>query len=127
MVAIGKVVFTSREHIIGLEARGKGLFGITLRYPYELRKEQDYFDDVPDPKITKDMLELATHIIENRRVRRSSQRRRQSLGWFCSAPWGRTNASASMPGCQPHHRLRRIRRNSKGPKGSQSAESKKDR
>jgi len=39
MVAIGKVVFTSREHIIALEARGKGLLGITLRYPYEVRKK----------------------------------------------------------------------------------------
>jgi DNA end-binding protein Ku len=66
MVAVGKVVFTSREHIIALEARGKGLVGITLRYPYEVREEQDYFDDVPDPKITKDMLELATHIIETK-------------------------------------------------------------
>jgi DNA end-binding protein Ku len=35
-VAIGKVVFTSREHIIALEARGKGLLGVTLRYPYEV-------------------------------------------------------------------------------------------
>jgi DNA end-binding protein Ku len=47
MVAIGKVVFTSREHIIALEARGKGLVGVTLRYPYEVRKEQEYFDDIP--------------------------------------------------------------------------------
>jgi hypothetical protein len=31
MVGIGKVVFTSREHIIALEARGKGMLGITLR------------------------------------------------------------------------------------------------
>jgi DNA end-binding protein Ku len=66
MVAVGKVVFTSREHIIALEARGKGLVGITLRYPYEVRKEQEYFDDIPAPKITKDMLELATHIIETK-------------------------------------------------------------
>jgi DNA end-binding protein Ku len=51
MVAIGKVVFTSREHIIALEARGKGLLGITLRYPYEVRNEADYFDDIPDEKI----------------------------------------------------------------------------
>src|SRR5882672_1750632 len=29
MVAIGKVVFTSREHIIALQARGKGMMGIT--------------------------------------------------------------------------------------------------
>ena len=66
MVAIGKVVFTSREHIIALEARGKGLLGITLRYPYEVRKEADYFDDIPDEKIPKDMLELASHIVETK-------------------------------------------------------------
>src|SRR5215831_11322642 len=39
MVALGRIVFTSREHVIALEARGKGLLGITLRYPYEVRKE----------------------------------------------------------------------------------------
>jgi len=39
MVALGRVVFTSREHVIALEPRGKGLLGITLRYPYEIRKE----------------------------------------------------------------------------------------
>jgi DNA end-binding protein Ku len=66
MVAIGKVVFTSREHIIALEARGKGLLGITLRYPYEVRNEADYFDDIPDEKIPKDMLELASHIVETK-------------------------------------------------------------
>jgi DNA end-binding protein Ku len=66
MVAIGKVVFTSREHIIALEARGKGLLGVTLRYPYEVRNEHEYFDYVPEPKITKDMLDLATHIVETK-------------------------------------------------------------
>jgi DNA end-binding protein Ku len=63
MVAIGKVVFTSREHIIALEPRGKGMLGVTLRYPYEVRNEEEYFDDIPEPKITKDMLDLATHIV----------------------------------------------------------------
>src|ERR1700730_5352170 len=66
MVAIGKVVFTSREHIIALEARGKGLLGITLRYPYEVRNEADYFGDIPDEKIPKDMLDLASHIVETK-------------------------------------------------------------
>jgi DNA end-binding protein Ku len=66
MVAIGKVVFTSREHIIALEARGKGLLGITLRYPYEVRKEEDYFDDIADEKIPKDMLDLASHIVKTK-------------------------------------------------------------
>src|ERR1700719_3747049 len=66
MVAVGKVVFTSREHIIALEARGKGLLGITLRYPYEVRNEADYFDDIPDEKIPKDMIDLASHIVETK-------------------------------------------------------------
>jgi DNA end-binding protein Ku len=67
MVAIGKVVFTSREHIIALEARGKGMLGVTLRYPYEVRNEEEYFDEIPEPKITKDMLDLATHIVETKK------------------------------------------------------------
>jgi DNA end-binding protein Ku len=66
MVAIGKVVFTSREHIIALEARGKGLLGVTLRYPYEVRNEADYFDDIPDEKLPKDMLDLASHIVKTK-------------------------------------------------------------
>src|SRR5499425_2730808 len=51
MVALGRVVFTSREHVIALEPRGKGLLGITLRYPYEVRQPEDYFDivDLGDP------------------------------------------------------------------------------
>ena len=66
MVALGRVVFTSREHVIALEARGKGLLGITLRYPYEVRDEKDYFDDIPNEKIPKDMLELAQHIVKSK-------------------------------------------------------------
>jgi DNA end-binding protein Ku len=66
MVAIGKVVFTSREHIIALEARGRGMLGVTLRYPYEIRDEKEYFDDIPDEKVPKDMLELASHIVETK-------------------------------------------------------------
>jgi DNA end-binding protein Ku len=66
MVALGRVVFTSREHVIALEPRDKGLLGITLRYPYEVRKQSEYFDDIPDEKIPKDMLELASHIVKSK-------------------------------------------------------------
>jgi DNA end-binding protein Ku len=69
MVAIGTVMFTTREHIIALEARGKGMMGVTLRYPYEVRKEAEYFDDIPDEKVPKDMLELASHIVETKSAR----------------------------------------------------------
>jgi DNA end-binding protein Ku len=58
-VAIARVVLTNREHIIALEARGKGLVGMLLRYPYEISNENEYFDDIQDVKVTKDMLDLA--------------------------------------------------------------------
>ena len=66
MVALAKVVFTSREHIIALEARGKGMVGVTLRYPYEVRAEDEYFDTIEDEKIPKDMLDLAVHIVNTK-------------------------------------------------------------
>jgi DNA end-binding protein Ku len=66
MIALGKVVFTSREHIIALEARGKGMLGVTLHYPYEVRDEKDYFDTIEDEKIPKDMIDLAVHIVETK-------------------------------------------------------------
>jgi DNA end-binding protein Ku len=66
VVALGKIVFTNREHIIALEPRSKGLLGMTLRYPYEIRKEEEYLDDVPNESVPKDMLELATHIVHTK-------------------------------------------------------------
>ena len=66
MVALGRLVLTSREHVIALESRGKGLMGTLLRYPYEVRDEADYFDDIPAAHVTKDMLELARHIVKTK-------------------------------------------------------------
>src|SRR6476660_4281021 len=65
-VALGRVVLTSREHVIALEARDKGLMGMLLRYPYEVRDSAEYFDEIQDVKITKDMLDLAKHIVEQK-------------------------------------------------------------
>ena len=67
MVALGKVVFTSREHIIALEPRDNGMVGVTLRYPYEVRREEEYFDTIDDEKVPKDMLDLAIHIVDTKR------------------------------------------------------------
>ncbi|MEA2965992.1 MAG: end-binding protein Ku [Alphaproteobacteria bacterium] len=64
MVALGHVVLTTREHVIAVEPRGKGMLGVTLRYPYEIRKAADYFDEIPDGKVPEDMLDLAVQIIE---------------------------------------------------------------
>ena len=65
-VAVGRVVLTNREHIIALEPLDKGLMGTLLRYPYEVRSEKEYFDDIQDVKLTKDMLDLARHIVEQK-------------------------------------------------------------
>src|SRR6202023_3212879 len=65
-VAIGRVVLTSREHIIALDPLDKGLMGTLLRYPYEVRSADEYFDDIQDVKVTKDMLDRATHIVNQK-------------------------------------------------------------
>jgi DNA end-binding protein Ku len=65
-VAIGRVVLSNREHIIALEAMDRGLIGTLLRYPYEVRDPAEYFDDIQDVKVTKDMLDLARHIVEQK-------------------------------------------------------------
>src|SRR3954470_6450583 len=65
-VAIGRVVLTNREHIIALEPLEKGLMGTLLRYPYEVRNESEYFDGIQEVKVTKDMLDLAKHIVEKK-------------------------------------------------------------
>ena len=65
-VALARIVLTNREHIIAIEPLGQGLIGTTLRYPYEVRDEEDYFDDIKSPKISKDMIDLAAHILDSK-------------------------------------------------------------
>ena len=66
MVALGRVVLSTREHVIMLEPRGNGLVGTLLRYPYELRKEDDYFSDIAEVDTPKEMIDLAAHIIDTK-------------------------------------------------------------
>lgn len=63
MVALGRVVLTTREHVIAIEPRGNGLVGVTLRYPYEIRNERDYFGDLPEERVPREMLELARKML----------------------------------------------------------------
>jgi DNA end-binding protein Ku len=65
-VALARIVLTNREHVIAIEALGKGLLGITPRHPYEVRDEHEYFDDIQNPKIAKDMIELASRILDSK-------------------------------------------------------------
>src|SRR5215813_9367836 len=66
MVALGRLVLSKRERVIALEPYDKGLLGTTLRYPYEVRKAEDYFCDLPDLTIAPDMLALAEHILDSK-------------------------------------------------------------
>src|SRR5690349_4409056 len=66
MVALGRLVLSKRERVIALEPYDKGLLGTTLRYPYEVRKAEDYFCDLPDLTIAPDMLTLAEHILDSK-------------------------------------------------------------
>ena len=48
MVALGRVVLAKRERVVMLQPWGKGLLGTTLRYPYEVRDEKAYFEDIAE-------------------------------------------------------------------------------
>lgn len=66
-VAIGQVVIANRERIVALKACGKGLLLETLRYNYEVRKAEQYFDDIsaktePD----EERLDLALALIDKK-------------------------------------------------------------
>jgi DNA end-binding protein Ku len=65
-VALGRIVLTNREHVIKLKPLGKGLLGTTLRYPYQLRDEKPYFKDISTPRVTKEMVDLAVHILDSK-------------------------------------------------------------
>jgi DNA end-binding protein Ku len=65
-VGVGRVVISKRERPIILEPFGKGIRATTLRYPYEMRKEDEYFAEIPEVKVSKEMLQLAEHIVETK-------------------------------------------------------------
>jgi DNA end-binding protein Ku len=66
MVAIGRVVFRTREHMVAIKPRDKGMVLTTLLYPYEVRKPQSYFGDISDQKIDKEMIAMAHQIIKSK-------------------------------------------------------------
>jgi DNA end-binding protein Ku len=67
LAGLAKVVIYRRERLLLLRPRGKGLLATALRYKDEVRDEDEYFDDIPDVKVSSDMLKLATHILETKK------------------------------------------------------------
>src|SRR5262249_810581 len=65
-VALARIVFANREHILAVEPWGKGMLGTTLRYDYEVRDEKQFFNGIPSLRLKKDMVELASHILDRK-------------------------------------------------------------
>lgn len=68
MVALGRVVLSKRERVVALQPWDKGLLGATLRYASEVRDASDYFDELPNVKIDREMLKLAEHILNTKKA-----------------------------------------------------------
>ena len=66
MVALARVVISKRERVIMLQPWDKGVLATTLRYPYEIRESDEYFEDIEDVKVAHDMLKLAEHILDSK-------------------------------------------------------------
>jgi DNA end-binding protein Ku len=66
VVGLGRVVMARRERIVMLEPLGKGLMGTLLRYAYEVRGEDAYFEEIPDLKLPAEMKDLAHVIIQRK-------------------------------------------------------------
>jgi DNA end-binding protein Ku len=69
LAGIARVVLYRRERILMLQPRGDGIVGTLLRYKNEVREEDKYFDDIPNVKVSKDMLELAEHILDSKKAK----------------------------------------------------------
>jgi DNA end-binding protein Ku len=65
-VAIARLVLSSRERVVTIGAREKGMFVTTLRDPREVRSTAAYFDEIPDIKADPEMLQLAEKLIEQK-------------------------------------------------------------
>jgi DNA end-binding protein Ku len=65
-VALGQLSVRGREYLVSLKPCGKGIVLETLRYEDEVRKAQSYFKDIPASKPSKDMLDLAKTLIEQK-------------------------------------------------------------
>jgi Ku protein len=64
--ALARIVLTNREHTMAIEPFGKIMLGTVLRYDYEVRDEKELANAMPSPKIPKEMIELASHILDTK-------------------------------------------------------------
>jgi DNA end-binding protein Ku len=63
-VAIGQLVMSGREHLVGIKAQGRGLMLEILRYADELRAPEPYFEKL-STEAKADAVEMAAQLIES--------------------------------------------------------------
>jgi DNA end-binding protein Ku len=63
-IALGRVVMHTRERLLAIEPRDKGLIAYTLRTHDEVRDPKEAFEDIPAAKADPKMVEIAAKIIE---------------------------------------------------------------
>jgi DNA end-binding protein Ku len=63
-IAIGRVVIGTRERILALEPRDKGILAYTIRTDAEVRKSDEIFDGISSAKPPAAMIAIAKQIIE---------------------------------------------------------------
>ena len=66
VAALARVVLSSRERPMLVAPMGMGLCGVTLRFAHEVRREEEYFNGIPQMKLPAEMVKLAQHIIETK-------------------------------------------------------------
>ncbi|KLE35918.1 Ku protein [Aurantiacibacter luteus] len=65
-VALGQLAVRGTEKLVAIKPCGKGLLLETLRYADEVRKGQSFFTEIDDAKPKKELLDLATALIEQK-------------------------------------------------------------
>jgi DNA end-binding protein Ku len=63
-IALGRVVLHTRERLLALEPRDKGIVAYSIRTQEEVRSPAEFFRDVPDAQPDKGMVEIAGKIID---------------------------------------------------------------
>ena len=66
--AVARLVLSSRERVVAIGAKDKGMFLQTLRNPNEVRATSAYFDDIPDADPDTEMLEMAEALISQKTI-----------------------------------------------------------
>jgi Ku protein len=65
-VALGRIVMAHREYVMAIEPLEKGLLATTLHYPYELRDTEPYFGAIRSPRVPRETVRLAEHILDSK-------------------------------------------------------------